>query len=227
MEQLFYKSLSEVNDVSEGRIIGYANVYNVKDSDGDISLPGSFAKTVSERKGKMRIFKNHYPDLLVGVPAELDVSDPYGLKVDIKMMMDVDLGRDTWHEVKFLLDNGFETGLSIGGWVVKRSQKNAAEVVEYKLREISVLTSYEPANEFSLISAVKAVKELTEPTQEEFWKVIEKAYNGKFSDPILKSLEQFMTLKGKEPDELIETTPANEPSQASIIKSIYEQFKFM
>jgi HK97 family phage prohead protease len=220
MEQFFIKKQSEIKDISEGVIVGYANVYNVKDSDGDISMPGSFIKTVSERKNKIKIFKNHYSNL-VGVPTELDVSDPYGLKLTAKMLMNTPLGSDTFEEVKFLVENGFESGLSIGGWVVKRDVKINAQVLEYKLKEISVLTTEEPANEFSLISAVKAVKELTEPTQEEFWKVIEKAYNEKFSDEILKSLEQFMTLKGKEPED-IPTTQDNEPSQ--IILDIYKQF---
>ena len=222
MEEIIFKNLSEFRDIDEasGIIKGYANVYNVKDSDGDISLPGSFSKTVAERAKKIKIFKNHTPQL-VGVPMELDIADPYGLGLTAKMLMDTDAGRDTFHEVKFLHENGFESGMSIGGWVIKRNAKNKAEVVEYRLKEISVLTTEEPANQLSLVSAVKAVKELTEPTQEEFWSIIEKAYNVRFSDNILKSLEQFLTLKDKEPDQLdADTTQAVEP----LITNIYELF---
>jgi len=222
MEEIIFKNLSEFRDIDEasGIIKGYANVYNVKDSDGDISLPGSFSKTVSERAKKIKIFKNHTPQL-VGVPLELDIADPYGLGLTAKMLMDTDAGRDTFHEVKFLHENGFESGMSIGGWVIKRNAKNKAEVVEYRLKEISVLTTEEPANQLSLVSAVKAVKELTEPTQEEFWSIIEKAYNVRFSDNILKSLEQFLTLKDNEPDQLdADTTQAVEP----LITNIYELF---
>jgi len=222
MEEIIFKNLSEFRDIDEqtGIIKGYANVYNVKDSDGDISLPGSFSKTVAERAKKIKIFKNHTPQL-VGVPLELDIADPYGLGLTAKMLMDTDAGRDTFHEVKFLHENGFESGMSIGGWIIKRNPKNKLEVVEYKLKEISVLTTEEPANELSLVSAVKAVKELTEPTQEEFWNIIEKAYNVKFSDNILKSLEQFLTLKYKESDQLnVDTTQHIEP----LITNIYELF---
>lgn len=152
---------------------------------------------------------------------ELDIADPYGLGLTAKMLMDTDTGRDTFHEVKFLHENGFESGMSIGGWIIKRNPKNKSEVVEYKLKEISVLTTEEPANQLSLVNAVKAVKELTEPTQEEFWNIIEKAYNVRFSDNILKSLEQFLTLKDKEPDQLdADTTQAVEP----LITNIYELF---
>ena len=222
MDEIIFKNLSEFRDIDEqtGIIKGYANVYNVKDSDGDISLPGSFSKTVAERAKKIKIFKNHTPQL-VGVPMELDIADPYGLGLTAKMLMDTDTGRDTFHEVKFLHENGFESGMSIGGWIIKRNPKNKAEVVEYKLKEISVLTTEEPANQLSLVSAVKAVKELTEPTQEEFWSIIEKAYNVRFSDNILKSLEQFLTLKDAEPDQLdADTTQHVEP----LIMNIYELF---
>lgn len=222
MEDIIYKNLSEFRDIDEasGIIKGYANVYNIKDLDGDISLPGSFSKTVGERYKKIKIFKNHSPQL-VGVPMELDIADPYGLGLTAKMLMDTDAGRDTFHEVKFLHENGFESGMSIGGWIIKRNPKNKSEVVEYKLKEISVLTTEEPANQLSLVNAVKAVKELTEPTQEEFWSIIEKAYNVRFSDNILKSLEQFLTLKDKEPDQLdADTTQAVEP----LITNIYELF---
>lgn len=219
---MIYKNLSEFRDIDEesGIIKGYANVYNVKDLDGDISLPGSFSKTVAERAKKIKIFKNHTPQL-VGVPIELDIADPYGLGLTAKMLMDTDAGRDTFHEVKFLHENGFESGMSIGGWIIKRNPKNKSEVVEYKLKEISVLTTEEPANQLSLVNAVKAVKELTEPTQEEFWNIIEKAYNAKFSDNILKSLEKFLTLKDAEPEQLkAETTQHVEP----LITNIYELF---
>ncbi len=223
MEELIYKSLSEFKDidVEKGIFKGYANVYNVKDSDGDISLMGSFAKTVSERAKRIKIFKNHSPQL-VGVPLEFDIIDPYGLGITAKMLMDTDVGRDAFHEVKFLIDNGFESGMSIGGYVMKRNPKNKAEVQEYKLNEISVLTTNDPANGLSLVSTIKAVKELTEPTQDEFWAVIEKAYNERFSDGALKSLEKFMLLKDGEPSEMIETTPDIKPTQ--LITSIYELF---
>ena len=218
MEELIYKNLSEISDMSdEGIITGYANVYNVKDLQGDISAFGSFAKTVTERKNKIKIFKNHNDSQLVGVPVEMDIADPYGLKVNIKMMMDTELGRDAYKEVKFLNENGFESGMSIGGWVMKRNEKNKSEILEYKLKEISLLTTSEPANPFSVVSAVKAINELEQMKQDDFWKIIEKAYNEKFSDNILKSLEDFMILKNVQPDSMeADTTVAVQPSNVLI-----------
>ena len=108
--------------------------------------------------------------VLVGVPIEFDLTDTYGLGLTAKMLMDTPSGRDAYNEVKFLVENGFESGMSIGGWVEKRSTKNPAEVVEYKLREISVLTTVDPANELSLVNMVKSVKQLEEPTRRNFGK---------------------------------------------------------
>lgn len=224
MEKII-KTLSEISDISEGIIVGYANVYNVKDSDGDISLPGSFAKTVTERKNKIKIFKNHNPDL-VGVPIELDAFDAYGLKMTAKMTMDTELGRNTWAEVKFLKENGFESGLSIGGWVVKRNQKNEAEVMEYKLHEISVLTSYDPANEYSFVDLVKSINGFDVKRQDAFWTLIEKAYNERFSDNILRSLEDFLGVKEKKDEKSLEDKNKTNifAGDKKIIEDIYKLF---
>lgn len=220
MEQLIFKNQSEIKDVNEtqGIIEGYANVYNIKDLQGDISMPGSFTKTATEQKQRIKIYKNHNPEILVGIPQELDVSDPYGLRLIAKMNMETQAGKDAFLEAKFLIENGFESGFSIGGYVMKRNPKNKAEVLEYKLKEISLLTK-DPANQLSLVDTVKAVKEMTDITQDEFWKAIEKAYNEKFSDEMLKSLEIFLSLKNQEPGK---STPDIEPNE--IIKNIYLKF---
>ena len=35
------------------------------------------------------------------------------------MIMDTDIGRDAYYESKFLVENGFESGFSIGGYIFK------------------------------------------------------------------------------------------------------------
>ena len=52
-------------------LIGYANMYNVKDLQGDISAPNSFIKTVTERKAKIRFIEIMTAIQFVGVPVEL------------------------------------------------------------------------------------------------------------------------------------------------------------
>ena len=223
MNELIYKSAPvNLTGTDEGYLMGYANVYNEKDLQGDISSPTSFVKTVGERMSKIKIYRNHDADQFVGVPAELNVNDPIGLHLTAKMLLDTQLGRDTYMESKFLVDNGFESGFSIGGWVINRDKTNKSIVTEYKLAEISVLTK-EQANAKSMVSMIKSFQQEEQLKVEEFWSAITKAYNTNFSDDILKSLEQFLTLSMK--PELAEvTTSDDEPTR--IIKRIYTQFIF-
>jgi len=205
-----------ITDMSEGYLIGYANVYNVKDLQGDISHPSSFVKTVSEQKAKIKIYKNHDSNLLIGVPSEMDVHDPKGLHLKAKMLMDTQLGKDAYNESKFLVENGFESGFSIGGYVMKRNPKNKEEVLEYKLKEISLLTK-EQANQGSMVALVKSLHEKKELKQIEFLKIITKAYdNHNFSEDILKGLEAFLSLENEPPGGTHEAEPI------AFIKTIFD-----
>ena len=212
---------AEMDDKS-GMLIGYANVYDIEDLQGDISQVGSFIKTVTENKSKIKIYKNHNREQLVGIPFELDANDPVGLRLTAKMIMDTDLGRDAYYESKFLVENGFESGFSIGGWVMKRSKTNKKIVTEYKLNEVSILTS-DPANQLSMVELVKSVQQEEELTQAKFWETITKAYdNTKFSDNILKSLEEFLSLNAADEPTDDVTHKVLEPTQ--LITDIYNLY---
>ena len=218
MSEIIYKQAPiNLEGGEKGHLLGFANLYNDKDLQGDISGIGSFIKTVNERKAKMKIYRNHDPDQFAGVPFELDPNNPKGLFVNAKMIMETQVGRDTYTESKFLVENGFESGFSIGGYVMKRDKENKSIVTEYKLSEISVLTK-EQANVQSMVSMVKSFQENKELKEEEFWNAITKAYDYNFSDNILKSLETFLTLKEKPS---IDTSKI-EPTR--IITNIYSQF---
>ena len=137
------------------------------------------------------------------------------------MIMNTPLGADAYHESKFLVDNGFSSGFSIGGWVMKRNKTVKKIVAEYKLNEVSILTS-DPANQLSMVELVKSVQQQEEITQIKFWETITKAYdNHKFSDNIIKSLEEFLSLNAaSEPTEV--THEVIEPIQ--LITDIYNLY---
>lgn len=221
--EIVYKNAAlNIDNADSGLLIGYANIYNVKDLMGDISSPTSFVKTVSERKAKIKIYRNHDYNQFVGVPLELDATDPKGLRLTAKMLLETQIGKDTYLESKFLVENGFESGFSIGGYVIKRDKTNKAIVTEYMLSEISVLTR-EQANVGSMVDMVKSLQHKDEMTQKEFWSVIEKAYNERgFSDDIKISLEQFLTLNEKPSLLDNDTFKMLEPSDIEI--SLYKQF---
>jgi len=224
MESQFIIKKSNIpfDDITENGIIkGWGNVYNIEDLQKEISQVGSFIKTVTERSKLIKILRDHNKSLFVGVPQELDAYDQYGLGLTVKMSMNTQLGKDTFEDVKFLKDNGFDVGFSIGGYVMKRSKSNKKIVTEYKLEEISVLVGYSPANQLSLVDTIKSINEQSELTQQMFWETITKAYgNTKFSDTILKSLELFLSLETKPPDEVT----LKEKPMPKIITSIYDLF---
>lgn len=214
-----------IDDISEkGILSGYANVYNIEDTDGDISQVGSFTKTVTENRKRIKILRNHDRNQFVGIPVELDTEDSYGLKLTTKMLLETPIGKQTYEESKFLVENGFESGFSIGGWVMKRNKSEMKIVTEYKLNEISVLTG-DPANQLSVVDTIKSMQKQTEFTQEQFWKAIIKAYdNHKFDDSIIKSLEQFLSLNEKSEPLGLESDTHKSIEPTTIISNIYKQF---
>lgn len=212
-------SLTELDDV-KGYVEGYANTYNVKDSHGDISSPQSFLKTVQERAKIIKVYLNHDDNLLIGVPTFMDATDPVGLKTGTQFNMKTALGRDAFYDVKFLVDNGFEAGMSIGAWVMKRNSKNRAIVEEYRLKEYSFLTK-EQSNRTSLVTSLKSIKE-----PNELMDLLTKMYNLPYSDERLIQLEKILKSLDEEPSgegvasPINETTSTVEPTVSS--KSIFE-----
>ena len=113
-------------------------MYNVKDLQGDIRTQ-FFYKNSDGKKSKNKIYRNHDSNQFVGVPVELRADDPKGLHLTAKMILDTQLGRDTYVESKFV-NNGFRIRLFDWWLGYEARQENKSIVTEYKLSEISVLT---------------------------------------------------------------------------------------
>lgn len=200
-------TLSELDD-AKGYVEGYANTYNVKDSHGDISSPDSFLKTVTERQKVIKVYLNHDDNLMIGVPSFMDPRDPIGLKTGTQFNMKTNLGRDAFYDVKFLVDNGFEAGMSIGAWVMKRNGKNKAIVEEYRLKEYSFLTK-EQSNRTSLVTALKSAE-----SPSELMGLLTKMFNLPYSDDRLKQIEQILKSLDEEPSDEGVASPTNETTLA-------------
>src|SRR5690606_29377644 len=108
-------------DESKGIITAYANVYNVEDSDGDISLPGSFTKTVTENFKRLRVLKDHNTQISLGVPLAINASDPYGLLTTTQFNMKKDVSKDMFSDIMLAMENGLNSELSIGYGVERRT----------------------------------------------------------------------------------------------------------
>ena len=138
-KQLSY-SLKDL-DETKGVVIAYANAYNFKDADEDISAYGSFEKSVNENFKRIRVLKDHNPREMIGVPLSIDTKDTYGLLTTTQFNLNKPLGKDMFTDVKLMHDNGLNAELSIGYKVMRRDEKNRNLITEYKLMEYSFLSS--------------------------------------------------------------------------------------
>jgi len=187
-------------DEKEGVIEAYANAYDFKDSDGDISAKGSFNKTVGDNFKRIRVLKDHNPTISLGVPIKLDASDPYGLLTVTQFNLKKEVSRDMFTDIQLMKDNGLNAELSIGYEVIARDEKNKAIIKEYKLYEYSFLTSW-AANELATVNSIKSI--------ENFYgilAIIEKSYNLNYSDTRLKQIETILKSLNQKPS-LDDTLP--------------------
>lgn len=117
--KLQYKGVNQIKDLDtkQGIVQVYASQFNSVDTDGDIMMPGCFARTIKSwgPTGKNRIWKlfGHDTDKPIVKPLEL-TEDGNGLLCTAKMP-DTQLGRDTL----LMYENGDLTEHSIGFSTVK------------------------------------------------------------------------------------------------------------
>ena len=204
-------------DEKQGIVKAYANAYDFKDSDGDISAKGSFNKSVGDNRKRIRVLKDHIPTISLGIPLDFDTSDNYGLLTTTKFNLQKEVSRDMFTDIQLLKEHGLNAELSIGYEVVKRDEKNRSIITEYKLWEYSFLSSW-AANELSTVQDIKNIK-----SHYGLMELITKAYNLPYSDTRLKELETILkSLDNKEPIETI--TPTLEPTDEQIKETIIKAF---
>jgi HK97 family phage prohead protease len=201
-------------DEAKGVVTAYANAYNFKDSDGDISAYGSFDKTVNENFKRIRVLKDHNPTMMIGVPLAIDTKDTYGLLTTSQFNMNKPLGKDMFTDVKLMHESGLNAELSIGYKVMQRDQKNKSIIQEYKLMEYSFLSSW-GANELSTVQGIKSIK-----SHYGIMELIEKAYNLDYSDERLRNIEQLLKSLSDEPSE------SDTLNEKPIILETLKNFKF-
>ncbi len=215
----FKQSNLELKDLDEnkGVVVAYANVYNFKDSDGDISAFGSFDKTVTENFKRIRVLKDHNPTMMVGVPLSIDTKDNYGLLTTSKFNLNKSLGKDMFTDIKLMHESGLNAELSIGYKVMQRDQKDKSIIKEYKLMEYSFLSSW-GANQLSTVQDIKSIK-----SHYGIMELIEKSYNLDYSDERLRQIENLLKALTDEPSET--DTLINEPLTLETLKSFTNSLK--
>jgi HK97 family phage prohead protease len=195
MEDFDVKNLSHTIkglDDKKGIVEAYANVYNFEDSDGDISAPGSFKRTVNNNLKRIKVLKDHRFDIKLGVPVNINADDPYGLFTISQFNLEKDVSRDMYYDIKLDLDRGMNSELSIGYQVMKRDSGNKKIITEYKLFEYSFLTSW-GANEMSLVTGIKSSATLSQKDKiESVMGLLTQMFNLNYSDQRLKSIESLL-----------------------------------
>ena len=201
MEAVKQKSWTDwqVKDLNNKGMVQIAvNAFNNEDSDGDISLPGSFKKTLKENFGRVRWFLNHDVTQLLGVPIKGYEQGDH-LVMEAQFNLEKQLAKDTYQDYKLYAEHGKSLEHSVGVQAIKYDIDNESQVrkiSEWKLWEFSTLTHW-GANENTPMLGIKSKDELRQLIEE-------MANNPNYSDTRKKTIENiYETLIIKPSDDRI------------------------
>lgn len=141
---------------SEGSFSGYGSVFSVKDTHGDIVMPGAYADVIKSGT-PVHVYVNHgwlRGELPVGKWDNLE-EDAVGLKGAAGLQMQMPTAMNAYWAVK----SGLVSGLSIGYLPdpagVERRQDGTRVIHRMKaLKEISIVT--DPSNRMAQITDIKS-----------------------------------------------------------------------
>ena len=210
-------------DVERRMIEGYYSVFDYKDSDGDIIMPGAYTKTIKENgpngKGRIMHLYQHDPLTVLGKPSML-VEDEKGLFFRTAIT-DTQLGTD----VLKLYRDGVLTEHSVGINFVQRDYSNEDEayiVREVKMWEGSTVTW--GANEMAKGGMAKG----SMADQLDQYKKLSKAfYTGDYTDETFGLIE--MHIKNFEESftkslHTMEAEPITSQKDEADLDAIFKQF---
>lgn len=157
------KALSEA-----GQFSGYGSVFGVKDSYGDVVVPGAFTDSLAAQRAAGRLpamLWQHRSAEPLGVYTDMK-EDAVGLKVEGQIAMSTVRGAEAYA----LLKLGAISGLSIGYMPREDSFDKLTGVTTLKkvdLWEVSLVTF--PANDAARVQGVKAIETIDDlKTAEQF-----------------------------------------------------------
>jgi len=219
----------EVKDIDskKGIITLYANTFDRMDTDNDVSLKGSFKKTIKEWFNRVKWFYNHDMTKLLGVPLEAK-EDNFGLLLTGQLNLQKELSKDVFEDYKLYADNGRSLEHSIGvnavkyetfeGDSVPKEFKKEANgwvrvVSEWKWWEFSTLSGW-GANQESLMVSLKNLKEIDNTLS---W--LDKMKERNYTDERHKNIELTISTLKSLKNEPFESTP-QEPDLTTNDKSI-------
>jgi len=225
-----YRSFNyEIKSIDDKGIVQfYCNGFNNMDTDRDISLPGSFAKTIVENGKRCRHFKMHDRTMMPGVVTELK-EDSVGLLVTSQLIMGTQLGKETYEEYKALAAAGKQMEHSCGVNAIKYEitdpddwEKRVRTVSEWKLWEVSTLTAW-GANDKALTVSIKDLKDATRDEIEKEIIFLKGLLNiSSYSDLKLEQIEKQYNFLDK-----LKAGLQPEPDEATTDSTTLKEFKAM
>ena len=224
MEKILFKSFEYlVKDLDEvkGIVTVYINSFNNEDSDGDISLPGSFKRTFKNNGDSIQHWLNHDRDKLIGVPIKL-YEDDFGAIAISQLNIDKQLGHDVFSDYKLFAEHKKTLQHSVRVWPIKFEEertgdKTIRKVSEWKLiQEFSTLYGW-GANQQTPLIDIKSLDDLELMMRE-----------GNYSDEKARMIEDTYNKLKK----LLDThdppdTPSGDPPalESDLIKHFYKHLK--
>jgi len=206
-QKLYHSTTKELDQ--KGRVKIAVNAFGNTDSDFDISMPGSFKKTLKENFGRVRWFLNHDTTLLLGVPIK-GWEEPEHLIMEAQFNLEKQIGRDTYEDYKLYAEHGKTLEHSIGVQAIKYDideQQGIRKVHEWKLWEFSTLTSW-GANENTPLLGIKSLNDLQELLSR-------MGDNSRYSDERKRQIENSQKALLVEPTRI---TPDQKAATKEIIK---------
>lgn len=152
---------------AQGVFEGYASVFGVVDSDGDIIEPGAFAQALKTQTRTVAMFFNHRRnEIPVGKWLDL-AEDSKGLHVRGELTP----GNPQSEALKAAMIHGTVGGMSVGFNAAKGDVSSIATGYSFRrvstLSEISVCTF--PANEAATVSTLKSMETIESIRDAESW----------------------------------------------------------
>jgi len=138
-----------------GVISGYASTY-AKDAYGDRVLPGAFAASIAEKRGKYPLLFGHDSSSIVGFTTHL-AEDHKGLMMDAQLSLATSGGKDAYELIKTAEAVDYKLGLSIGFITREWDMDGDVRVLkDIDLWEIS-LTAF-PANRQARVEEARSLR---------------------------------------------------------------------
>lgn len=139
-----------------GMFEGYASVFGVVDSDGDVIVKGAFEESIQafKEKGKRpKLLWMHNPSIIVGSIIDI-FEDDKGLYMKGRLILEVEKGREAYA----LMKAGELDAMSVGFNVANRAEasgEGGIVISKADLWEVSIVTW--GANPDAIISSVKSI----------------------------------------------------------------------